>query len=197
MKYPAIPPPYEAFYIEAMLRHTNSALDSAEIVSDWIQLIVDDNRKALELPKYKLFEHLQIIIQEAAALSRYLWPVRSGKQQVHERRGKEIRLSLDIAEDNALKDRNLRNHIEHFDEKLDEYLLRGSAGEIIPQDVRAEIPISEVPLHIFKGFYINQRVFILLGKQYEILPLVSAIEEIHEKLSMFMNNGCRFENTKT
>ena len=70
--------------------------------------------------------------------------------------------------------------MEHFDEKLDRYLEENQVGHFLPSDVRAEVPESEVPLHIFKGFYINPRIFILLGNEYELLPIVAEIERIHD-----------------
>ena len=82
--------------------------------------------------------------------------------------------------------------MEHFDEKLDKYLEENHVGEFLPNDVRAEAPVSEVPLHIFKGFYINPRVFVFLGNEYELLPIVAEVERIHDLLMGCVNAGYRF-----
>ena len=186
-------PPFEAFYIESMLWHTNSALDAVKIVGDWIELVTDDNPKALDLPKDKLFEQLQLIIQHAASLSKYFWPIRKGENGVHTNRGRKIRDALQTDETSALKSRKLRDCIEHFDEKLDRYLRVNQVGEFVPHDVRAEAPVSEVPLHIFKGFYIKPRIFVLLGEEYQMLPIVAEVERLHDALGKCVNAGYRFK----
>ncbi len=186
-----IHPPYEAFYIESMYGHTNSALDAVYKVGEWIRLVVEDDPKALELSKEALFQELQHIIQQAASISKYLWPIRKGPQGLHKKRGRKLRQSLGVNDDSALKSRELRDHLEHFDEKLDIYLANNFVGEFVPQDVRAEFPFSEVPLHIFKGFYINPRIFVLLGNHYELIPIVAELEKIHNQLGECINNGYR------
>ncbi|WP_105172407.1 hypothetical protein [Pseudoalteromonas sp. T1lg24] len=187
-----IHPQFEAFYIESMLWHTNSALDAAKVVGEWIELVVANDEKALELPKDKLFEQLQLIIQHAASLSKYLWPIRGGVNSSHQKRGRKIRSALYTDDSSSLKCRKLRDGMEHFDEKLDKYLEKNQVGEFLPSDVRAEVPVSEVPLHIFKGFYINPRVFVLLGNEYELLPIVAEVVRIHDLLMGFVNSGYRF-----
>jgi len=189
---PNIHPPFEAFYIESMLWHTNSALDAVKIVGDWIELIVSDNEEALYIPKEKLFEQLQLIIQNAASLSKYLWPIRN--KDIHKKRGIKIKSALQTDDTSILKNKNLRDGLEHFDEKLDKYLKENQVGEFIHQDVRANMPSSEIPLHIFKGFYINTRCFVLLGTEYKMIPIITEVERIHDLLIKCKQNGYRFES---
>lgn len=189
-----INPPFEAFYIESMLWHTNSALDAVEVVGNWIAFVSTGDARALGLPKEKLFEQLQLIVQHAASLSKYLWPIRGGKHSIHQKRGRKIRSALQTSENSALKCRKLRDGMEHFDEKLDKYLEKNQVGEFLPSDVRADVPVSEVPLHVFKGFYINPRVFVLLGNEYELLPIITEVERIHDLLVECVKSGYRFSN---
>lgn len=187
-------PQFEAFYIESMLWHTNSVLDAVKIVDDWIELIEKDNEKALKFHKAKLFEQLQLIIQHSAAISKYLWPIRNGESSLHKRRGSKIRSALQVQENSALKCRKLRDGIEHFDEKLDKYLIENQVGEFLSYDVRLYVPESKVPLHIFKGFYISSRVFVLLGMEYELLPIIAEVKRIHYLLMACVNSGYRFSH---
>ncbi|EGR3356063.1 hypothetical protein DMO00_24755, partial [Vibrio parahaemolyticus] len=112
-------PTNEAFYIECLYGHTNSALDSVYKVGEWIQLVVEN------------------------------------------------------------------------DEKLDCYLTQNHVGQFIPLDIAAEQPKSDVPLHIFRGFYINPRIFVLLGNKYELTPIVAELEFVHNQLSDCIKNGYR------
>src|SRR5450756_1457940 len=103
--------PYEAFYIQAMLFNTRSAVASIERVNNALeQVSCGTPGDAFErLDRSALLNELQNVILQAAALSRYFWPTRQG----HETRAKQVRDALDITEDNPLKNRDLRNEIEH------------------------------------------------------------------------------------
>ncbi|MFA4743669.1 hypothetical protein, partial [Vibrio vulnificus] len=184
-------PTNEAFYIECLYGHTNSALDSVYKVGEWIRLVVENDEKAHELAPEELFQELQNIVQQAASISKYFWSIRKGTKGVHKKRSRKLRQSLRISEDSALKSRELRDHLEHFDEKLDCYLTQNHVGQFIPLDIAAEPPKSDVPLHIFRGFYINPRIFVLLGNRYELTPIVAELEFVHTQLSNCIKNGYR------
>jgi hypothetical protein len=68
---------------------------------------------------------------QAGALSRYFWPVRKG----HEWRGAQLRSAFGISDDSPLRSRDLRNSIEHFDERLDLFLDGGVTGHVLPEYV--------------------------------------------------------------
>ncbi|WP_434181754.1 hypothetical protein [Vibrio hyugaensis] len=176
-------PPYQLFYIDALLTHTTSAMESMEIVSRWIELMVADDHAALELSKAKLFDYLHNIALQAAGISRYLWPSKNGDNNVHQKRGKKLREILSVTDDSPLKNRKLRNQMEHFDERLDVYLAQGVYGEFIPSYVDFEPLNVDHPVHIFKAFYINTREFVLLGETHQIKDLCKEIIRIHELLN--------------
>ncbi|HCH2798788.1 TPA: hypothetical protein NKT10_004606 [Vibrio parahaemolyticus] len=184
-------PPYEAFYIESLLTHTVSAMESMEIVSNWIELMVADDVKALELPKPKLFDHLHNIALQAASVSRYLWPSKSGENSIHKKRALKLRQALEITDDSPLKNRKLRNQMEHFDERLDNYLAQDIVGEFIPAYVDFEPLNVDHPVHIFKAFYINRREFVLLGETHKMQPLCKELLRVQELLEQFSRTGHR------
>ena len=185
--------PYEAFYIRAMLFNTRSAVVSIKSVSTEIeQLSGDLTGDALtKLDRSALLGELQNIILQAAALSRYFWPVRRG----HEGRASQLRAALDIADDNPLKNRELRNEIEHFDEKLDAYLSDGIVGYIFPEFVGPLPENDGVPAHIFRAYYLDVGLFELLGKRYEIGPLANEILRLHDRLLVAEGNGGRLRGS--
>ncbi|EPW4741258.1 hypothetical protein ACWLRT_004560, partial [Vibrio parahaemolyticus] len=184
-------PPYEAFYIESLLTHTVSAMESMEIVSNWIDLMVADDLKALELSKPKLFDHLHNIALQAASVSRYLWPSKSGENSIHKKRALKLRQALEITDDSPLKNRKLRNQMEHFDERLDNYLAQDIVGEFIPAYVDFEPLNVDHPVHIFKAFYINHREFVLLGETHKMQHLCKELLRVHELLEQFSRTGHR------
>lgn len=64
-----------------------------------------------------LFEN---IILNAGAISRFFWP--SSRDEYHKDRGKKLREVYHVCDSNILRNRDMRNLIEHFDENLDENL---------------------------------------------------------------------------
>src|SRR5665213_2856766 len=119
----AIFPPYEVFYIESLLFSTTSALASATWFSSELHRLATDETDGVD-PSFDpddMLDNLQNIVIQAAAVSRYFWPVRSG----HEARAQQLRAALNVDDASPLRSRDLRNALEHFDEKLDKYLTQG------------------------------------------------------------------------
>jgi len=129
-----------------------------------------------DVDSHAVLDELQNIIVQGAAVSRYFWPSDKG----HEARGRELRQKFQVTEESPLKSRDLRNMIEHFDEKLDHYLAKGIVGHIIPHYFGPEGRSSGVPEHFFRAYFINIGVFEILGKRYEIEPIAKELWRLHE-----------------
>lgn len=189
MTSPGIEPPFEAFYIESMLWHTSSAAHSIVELSGWLAKVNAGDEGALELTKEDLFDHLQNILHQAGCLSRYLFPSR--KKPMHVARAEVLRGALGVDDDNPLADRGVRDALEHFDERLDVYLSEPRVGHFIPDHIDHGMPESEVPLHIFKGFYTGPLTFVLLGTPYEMAPIVNEMLRLHDLLGASAEGGGR------
>jgi len=166
--------PHEFFYIESLLSITRTVLsEQAVIVSflDEYQRGNNDNGKLL-------LDSVQNIICQAAMLSKFFWPV--GKDSIRKKRGQALREAYQILESNCLKSRDVRNYIEHFDEKLDKYLNQFITGTIIPLYVGPRINLEAK--HIFRGYYTDAEAFTILGIEYPIIPIVEEVERIHKIL---------------
>ena len=107
-------PPCQAFYIESMITVTSSAIDSTEKLAT----IFDPNADLSDLQQEEILDWIQNIVTQAAALSRYFWAVKK-KEKMHKQRSQYLRLIFNISENSAIKNRDIRNLIEHFDENLD------------------------------------------------------------------------------
>lgn len=81
----------------------------------------------------ELFETLQTAISHSAALSRFFWPPRGKK--LNAARGARLRNAFQMHDTSPLKDRELRNAIEHYDEHLDEYFLDPIIGNNIAMHI--------------------------------------------------------------
>lgn len=184
-------PPHEAFYIEGMLFCTSSALRAAEDVHAALE------RSAEHAPSASVWQEsariildgVQTLAVQAAALSRYLWPVRTKK--LHLLRAARLRSGLGISEDCCLSNRDLRNALEHFDERLDEFCSTLVAGVILPTYVGPLGELHEVPTHLFRAYYTDIGVFEVLGERFEMGPILEEVEELHERLLAAACNGSR------
>jgi len=72
----------------------------------------------------RIWYSIQMLLVSAGNISKMLWPskqdVRKGHRDSTE--AKEVRSLLDCGETSALKARDLRNHFEHFDTRLEEWI---------------------------------------------------------------------------
>jgi hypothetical protein len=195
MKNDGIHPPFEAFYIESMLWHASSAKHSIDIVNEWLEMVRNNDERAFNIDKSELFVLLQNILHQAGCISRYFFPTR--QLPIHQNRAQRLKQALRVADENPLAKRDLRNAIEHFDERLDKYLVESQAGNFISEDVGYVQPESEIPLHIFKGFYTHPPIFVLLGTPYEMAPIMTEMVRINNELLQCSKHGYRLPYLKT
>ena len=172
-----------------MLFNTRSAVASI----GWVRAALEDtacNSSESSLAhsgKIHMLCELQNIVLQAAALSRYFWPARKG----HEARAYQLRAAFNVSEESPLKNRDLRNEIEHFDERLDAHLSDGIVGYVFPEFV-GQLPESDGrPTHIFRAYYVDAGVFEVLGKRYEIEPIAREILRLHDRLTVANDKGGR------
>jgi len=184
-------PPYEAFYIEAMLFSTRSAIDSIRIANrsldrsnEW-----EANPELAATDRRVILNQMQNVVFSGAGLSRYFWPART--HELHVRRAERLRSSLDVTDSSPLKNRDLRNLIEHFDERLDLYLRDGIAGHVFPAYIGNRPEKPDIPVHLFRAYYTEVAVFEVLGQRFEIKPLLEEIARLQSALNRCSEKGSR------
>lgn len=168
-----IHPPYRAFYELSIGFCLESASRSIEIIADLMQRAAT-SPSAQPLRKADpeaVLNELQNTIVQGAAVSRYFWPVRPQ----YAARGETLRHMYKVLDSSPLRSRELRNAIEHFDERLDEYLSEGIVGNIYPHYLGPEPKPTGVPQHFFRAYFVDTGVFQLLQHRFEIEPLSKEI----------------------
>jgi hypothetical protein len=169
------------FYLWSMAAITCAALSSVDAVAR------DLKRSRRPFSRSKpvgILNHLQNVIAMGAALSRYFWPAREG----HEDRGTLLREQFQVSETSPLKSRDLRNAIEHFDEKLDVYFSRAVVGVVIPHYVGPSRAEGDVPGHLFRAYFTDTGIFQVLDKRFEMVPLVDEIIRIDRRIAKQSRN---------
>src|SRR5947207_3321907 len=164
-------PPCRIFYALSMKFITEAAIRSANAAGDMLQ---ERKREFGEGEEAATLNHLQNVVAMGVALSRYFWPIRSA----HRERGELLRSQFKVTDTSPLKSRQLRNEIEHFDEKLDVYFSQRIVGVVLPQYIGPYLENSGVPGHFFRAYYTDRGIFEVLGKQFNIMPLVEEIRRI-------------------
>jgi hypothetical protein len=184
-------PPHEAFYLRSMLVNASSALDSIERVSDVVDAVneLSDDEMRRTVDSTSLLNELQNIVLQAGALSRYFWP--SGKKPQYIARGEHLRSKFAVTDQSPLFSRDLRNSLEHFDERLDDYFRGNIVGVILPEYVGRRPTDEQIPYHLFRAYFVDDGIFALLDEEYAISPIADEILRIHKHLRFQADIGDR------
>jgi hypothetical protein len=169
-------PPHRMFYIESMLFNSQAACASISAVAD-VLAALEQGSPSETIDTHAVLNEIQSIVLHGAAVSRYFWPVRQG----HERRAEELRHNFEVTEESPLYSRSLRNALEHFDERLDKYLASGIVGHIIPEFL-GRSGKTDVPVHVFRAYFLDTGDFQLLDEKYPIPPLAEALWSLNASL---------------
>ncbi|WP_303827022.1 hypothetical protein [Asticcacaulis taihuensis] len=185
-----IEPIHVAFYVEAMIFNTSSALQACERAVNIIEQI-EDGKLDVQAQKGDLLDALQNIINHSGAISRFFWPPEATPRKtkslknLHKNRADYLKRTFGISESSALSNRALRNAIEHFEERLDLYLSDGIVGHVFPSLILGKPEETEIPHHIFRAYYLETGEFQILGERYAIEPIVDELVALHERLIAF------------
>jgi hypothetical protein len=184
-------PPFEAFYIQSMLFNSTSAVQSIFRLERIFGKLPDrpSTEDVDRLPIRAVLDELQNMIVHAGAISRYFWPVRNEFNE----RGKALRDCFSVTEANSLFNRDLRNAIEHFDERLDKYLAADLVGCFFPEYVGERPSEVGVPGHFLRAYFVDTGEFCLLDKLYEIKPISDELLFVHSHLKNMDKEGGRFQ----
>jgi hypothetical protein len=145
----------------------------------------------MELKKYKLriWIFLESFLTFSANVSKFFWPAyyedKHELSKEYSERGKHLRSLLGISNKSPLNNRELRNHFEHYDERLHEWakkikrvILSHNIGRI-GYDPNADPHGPEDMLNFDdQNFLVS-----LWGKRHAILPLVEEITKLFEVLN--------------
>lgn len=187
-------PPYEALYIQSMLFNSSSAVRSIRRLEGLFATLPEcfTTEDVDQLPTTTILNEFQNMVVQAGSLSRYFWPVRPE----HKARGKVLRDCFVMTESSPLFNRDLRNAIEHFDERIDRYFSRGVIGCFFPEYVGARPDDDGVPGHFFRAFFVDTGEFRLLDEHFEMKPLAEEVLFIQHHLELMDKEGGRFQTAK-
>lgn len=165
-----IQPHYVAFYIEAIFY----AAERGTIAFDRFSELVATGGTASDI-----VASAHEALGHAAALSRFFFPV--DRKALARARAGQLRQIFAVGNGSALQDRELRNAIEHFDERLDDYLLEDIAGYLFPGPKVGDAGLADDPIgHIFRLVDPATETFVLLGKKHAFGAMRAEVAQIAE-----------------
>ena len=181
-----IQPPHLVFYISSICYSANQCIQAFESYF---------SNKNLNEPD-KLFAYLQDATTHAAALSRYFWPApkkqkdRNNFYALQLARGKNLAVHFNLSQTSALYNREFRNAWEHFDERIDEYLLSNTSGQFYPNCIVHRL--DEIPnnsyTHFFKLLCPDEDFVILLGQPFHFLPIYQEVKYVLKICNLHLKN---------
>jgi hypothetical protein len=175
----------EVFYIESLLNKTRALFHDVELLNHiWKNGNHDYKNDDIILDLF------QNIIINTGGISRFFWP--SKNRGVYKIRSEKLREIYQVNSSCVLKNRKMRNFIEHFDENLDIFLNKFTNGLVIPKYVGPISYINDDTRIFFRAYFYDIQVFKMLNVEYEIKPIINEINRIHKILLLQQENGGRF-----
>lgn len=182
-QYEGILPMYEAFYIQFIMYAADRAVDAFQRFDKSVSNSSSDTL-------------VMAIFQEAmshtAALSRFFWPkpLRKEDRALALARGMSLCKAFDLTDDSPLASRDLRNAFEHFDERLDRFLLQDLSGYFMPGPIVGPHSMADEDGGcVFKLVDPEAGICVLLGEKYEYEALASEVNRILQKAVELDKNG--------
>jgi hypothetical protein len=184
-----ISPEQEISYIYSILYSAERSLAAFDRYEDLIKIKTNATI---------LISTVQEAIGHAGTLSRYFWVSRMGYKSTKElnelrkKRADKLRNKFGLIESSPLKERSLRDAWEHFDERLDIFLITHFAGCFFPTPILDKHTLADEPGgRIFKLLDIEEQCLVLLNKKYFFNPIKQEVLKVYNYAMNVIENGCR------
>lgn len=176
--FEGIQPSHLAFYSQAIRFNLESAIYSVEFVVNSLEEA--DTEEKLSGATDAILDAMQNMLVHSANLAKYFWETNKGQNKIHRKRAQNLRRIFNVSDTSVIKNKDLRNHLEHLDENLDKYLWsKPIVGNIFPAYVGPEMARDNVPYHFFRAFFTDSGIFETLGLRFEIQPIVDELYDLY------------------
>jgi hypothetical protein len=184
-----IHPPFEAFYIQSIIYSAGRAREAFQRF--------DVARSLGDTADYQV-SSIHEGLGHCGSLSRFFWPSGLGYRETQAQRslkiarGAKLRKAFGLTSNCLLKDRRLRDLLEHFDERLDRYLLSHDSGYFFRGAIIGDSELADDPEgNIFKLVDHRNSCFVLLGEKHQFGELRKEVERVYELAVDMDKSGCR------
>ena len=135
----------------------------------------------------EIFRSVHSLLTHASNISRIFWPLtgRGQKAETRGNRGKILREKVGLPDENhPLHKRTLRDHLEHFDERIDHWretsIRKNYAQDLVgPKGMIQGLEETDM----MRWYDPERKCFVFRGENFDIQELVSAIDELRPVLT--------------
>jgi hypothetical protein len=135
----------------------------------------------------EFFREAGDFLQHSSAVSRLLWPPgstnRANKKRA-KRRGAHLRQALKVDDGHVLRNRTLRDHFEHLDERLDDWAETSPNKNIVDNMIGPRAAIGGDAIKdqdIIRMFDPTTKLIVFRGERFDIQGLVNGLTEVQSK----------------
>jgi hypothetical protein len=128
-----------------------------------------------------LFRALDDFVHHLARVSLLLWPVKSADQA----RGAELRQVTSVEDGSPLSSRDLRNHLQHLDERLDKWLADNQPpAALMDMTVDCDAKVNGKRVVGLRDFSTTTNTYLFQGEEYKIEPLEMAARDLLARIKV-------------
>ena len=137
----------------------------------------DDQFDSLEV-----WSAIQSILIAAANVSKLLWPSHSRSA-----RGPALRALLEVDDRNPLADRTLRNHFEHYDERIEDWMSTAPSATYVDQSIgSAAFNPRAFPQVVHRHYDPCTKVLTFRNESVSLASMLEALDLIRQKCCSFV-----------
>lgn len=165
-------PQKDRLFIEQLRRHLFQAISHANEVN----CLIHDDHKPYNSARLIIMQ-LDHLIDHAARASQIIYP--SQNRGENQKRALRIRQILDLPElaSDALQVQKLRNHLQHFDERIDSWAESSTNGNYADIIVGPRDAIHS-RIHIMRHFIPNEAIYRFEGQEFDIQSIIDFCVDI-------------------
>ena len=130
----------------------------------------------------EVWSSIQSILVAAGNVSKILWPSTEYKE-----RGERLRELLKVDDNNILSDRSLRNHFEHYDDRIEKWF-KGKSSAVY-SDLAID-PLKSMrrnfPTNHHRAYDPLTQTLTFRGESFDLTAVLKELKEIRIKCSDFV-----------
>ena len=158
----------ETVFIAEIVKQTKIAKRAAER----LQATID------HFDELEVWCSIQSILVAAGNVSKILWPSRKSSKA----RGEKLRALLVVDMGNLLSDRKLRNHFEHYDERIEDWFEKNRSAVYMDSKIDPfESNWISNTTNIHRAYNPLTQTLTFRGESVDLGKLLNALEEIRHK----------------
>lgn len=168
----------EKIYVEELITQCTWAIAAVARMND----ILESNEQG----RPQLFFRQAVeLLQHSALASKLLWPPGGSiafKNKRAKARGQHLRGVLQMPELHVLKSRSLRDHFEHYDERLDDWVANSPNRIFVDDVIGPRAWVGGVQDHeIFKLYDPQTKTLLFRGEPFDIQALVDGLSDVQKR----------------